>query len=196
MEMNCAYCTQPIIETEPKANVSCCTALYHTRCLIKHTSTIANNSYHSYSMNIFCQCGVVLYSETHEPIDPIVEPQLDTPEARGDIKDLKKKISAANKHRLALARLLREKKQEYGEATGHHLVALREITSMMKTCVKNTEEYKAHIRGFRSYTSARREFVQKYKVNSYIMRTIIKDSYRYRLHTPMRMLKRMLRIIV
>jgi hypothetical protein len=196
MEMNCAYCTQSITETEAKATVPCCTALYHTTCLIKHTSTIANNSYHSYSMNILCQCGVVLYSESHEPIVPMVEPELETPEARRDIKDLKKKISAANKHRLAFARLLREKKQEYSEATGHHLVALREINRTMKTCVKNTEEYKAHVRGFRSYTAARREFVQKYKVNSYIMRTIIKDSYRYRLHTPMRMLRRILRIIV
>ena len=157
--MNCDICTLEV--AEGMAQAPCCTRRFHTLCLVKHVVTLDLD--HN---QITCPCGNNLYTIPHnyESDTDDITPLLDNAEICQEIKQVKKKATDANKKRVALSKLLREKKQIFNEMAEPHLTALNQIISAEKASVRDNQAYKEYNNAHRAYVQARRQFKQKHNL--------------------------------
>jgi len=115
---------------------------------------------------ITCTCGNNLYTIplTHESDIDNVTPLLENTETREEIKQVKKKATDARKKRLALSKLLREKKQIFKEISEPYFTPLNQIIKSEKALVRDNQAYKEYNNAHRAYVKARRDFKEKYNL--------------------------------
>jgi len=145
----------------------CCPRRFHTICFVKYIVTLDFDP-------INCPCGNNLYTAhtIHESDSEDVTDILNNAEAREEIKRIKKKATDTNKKRLALTKLLSEKKQIFKETAAPHLTALDTIIKSEKAAIRQESVYKQYGNGHRTYVKARREFKRKYNLRWHGMRQI------------------------
>jgi hypothetical protein len=158
--MNCEFCFLEIVEGA-MAQMPCCTRRFHTLCLVKHVVTMDLD--HN---QITCPCGNNLYTipYTHESDADDVTPLLENAEIRQEIKQVKNKATDARKKRVALSKLLREKKQMFNQMAEPHLTPLNQIIKTEKALVRENPVYKDYNNAHRAYVRARRHFKQKHNL--------------------------------
>lgn len=170
--MNCDLCSLEMAEGTIAA-APCCTRRFHTVCLVKRV--VALDLYHD---AITCPCGNNLYTVEHaEETD--ITPILENEEIREEIKEVKQKAKNANRARVSLAKLLREKKQIFKTVAAVHLTALEGIIKEEKATVRQNPVYKQYNNNHRAYVQARRAFKQKHGLDWNGMRQIFGCSWQH-----------------
>lgn len=204
--MICHYCLLDLSGATATATLPCCAKVVHTSCLVNDISYRLDNDF-GY---VQCECGVKIWetqyvhdvSVAQGSVEGRVATLLTQPEVRQEVKDLKKAFTTMTKAHRAYASRMKALKAVYKEQTVQHVTALKQIRDATKSTIKQSVEYKAHVRARNVVNTSQKKFREKHNLNSREYRHILgytgrsMPTWSYRYYTSERLLRRLLRILI